>query len=41
MVALVDPFALEILDDPYDTYARWRAEAPLYRCGVERHCGLW
>jgi cytochrome P450 len=31
MGTLTDPFALEILDDPYDTYARWRADAPLYK----------
>ena len=31
MAVQVDPFALEILDDPYDTYARWRAVAPLYK----------
>ncbi|TML11624.1 MAG: cytochrome P450 [Actinobacteria bacterium] len=31
MVTMVDPFALEILDDPYDTYAKLRSEAPLYK----------
>jgi len=31
MVALVNPFALEILDDPYDTYARLRRAAALYK----------
>jgi cytochrome P450 family 144 len=31
MVVSVDPFALDVLGDPYDTYASWRAEAPLYK----------
>ena len=33
-----DPYAYEIHDDPYPTYARMREEAPLYR-NVER--GFW
>ena len=31
MVTMVDPFALDILDDPYDTYAELRSVAPLYK----------
>ena len=31
MAVSVDPFALDVLGDPYDTYASWRADAPLYK----------
>jgi cytochrome P450 len=27
---VVDPFSLSVLDDPYDAYARWRAEGPVH-----------
>jgi cytochrome P450 len=31
MGASIDPFARDVLDDPYDTYALLRAEAPMYK----------
>jgi cytochrome P450 len=27
---VVDPFSSSVLDDPYDTYARWRTEGPVH-----------